>query len=121
MCLEREQLIIFFSNTTLADIPKAELNMRQIFGNKLKGDTCLKRFNFDSATLTQINIIIEQLKDSRHFNKPDATTAQVAATVYYVKNINGDRSFTYTFLAKEFRISADTIRKSVKIIEKEYH
>jgi len=122
ICMEREELIVFFQDTTLADIPKADLVMKELFGKKISysPEMCLTRFKFDQQTLQKIKQIIQVLKDSRIFNKPDATTAQVAAAVYYVKNkLMNDRSLSYPKLSEEFKISSDTIRKTVRVIEKE--
>uniref|UniRef100_A0A6C0AYM5 Transcription factor TFIIB cyclin-like domain-containing protein n=1 Tax=viral metagenome TaxID=1070528 RepID=A0A6C0AYM5_9ZZZZ len=116
-----QQLVVYFNNSWNVDIlPKAEKNLKIIFGNKItfKPEVYLCNMDFDLKTKQEINKVIDVLKEKRVFSEP-ATEAQVAAAIYYVTNKIGSGK-TYTELKVNCRVSPDTIRKIVRVIEKEF-
>ena len=115
VCIPKIDLVIHFDNTSLADLPKADKNIKMIFGFSDPNEKCLggMRGLFDIPTINKINDTIKILKENGIFNDP-VLLVQVAAAIYYVTKTNLGVIKEYT------GISPDTIRKNVLIIKNFY-
>jgi len=108
VCISKEQLVSYFDNKIrLSDLAKADKNIQMIFGDKL-GKTCLP-MNLNLSDATKVETLIKQMIKLGKFNDP-ATSVQNAAAVYYITKMK------YTSLEQLTGITADTIRKTVRII-----
>jgi hypothetical protein len=107
MCISRPDLAVYFS-ISLSDLPKADKNIKMIFGNLDDNELCLcnMRGLFDNTTLQRIKNKIEELKELGKIDNP-ATLVQIAAVIHYITKTD------YNTIKNYCGISPDTIRKTV--------
>jgi len=108
VCISKEQLVSYFDNKIrLSDLAKADKNIQMIFGDKL-GKKCLS-LNLSLSDTAKVETLIKQMIKLGKFNDP-VTSVQNAAAVYYITKMK------YSLLEQLTGITADTIRKTVRII-----
>jgi hypothetical protein len=116
ICLPREQVLVYFNgDIKFSDIPSAEKNWITIFGETSDNDhseicTSNMKYKLDAKTRSQIQEIVEVLKENFIFSDP-ATSAEVAAVARYITGKH------YKELELDTHISDETIRKNVLKIE----
>jgi hypothetical protein len=112
ICISKPELVVYFDNkVSLSDLPKADKNIKIIFGNLDNHELCLcnMRSLFDTFTLQKIHTTLQQLKDAGKINDP-ATIVQIAAVIHYVTKID------YSVIKNYCGVSPDTIRKTYFMI-----
>jgi hypothetical protein len=115
VCVSKADLVNYF-NMSLSDLPQADKNIKMVLGVVDNfHELCLCTFSFDTATRKEIQNVIFKLKELGKFSDP-VSLVQVAATIYYVTK--GMPGFDYAVISKRCGLTPDTIRKTVKVIEK---
>jgi hypothetical protein len=109
ICVTKEELVVYFENTSLSDLPKADKNIKMIFGeNENVHEICLcgMRSLFNKEQIDKLEKGIRSLKENNKFNSP-ALKVQVAAAIHHFTKTS------ITIISGYCGISPEIIRKTV--------